>query len=89
MGCASLKGVNFSMNVSSRLTSSWSSAQSHPERYPAGDILPLRRTWAPDLRFGEPPRVEHVLFERRALRAQSSAIGGMIGIAFDVDHLRE
>jgi transcriptional regulator GlxA family with amidase domain len=33
------------------------------------------------LRFGEPPGVEHVLFERRAFRAQSSAIGGVIGIA--------
>ncbi len=40
------------------------------------------------MRFGEPPRIEHVLLERRAFRAQSSAIGGMIGIAFDVDYLR-
>src|SRR5260370_218535 len=53
-----------------------------------GDVLPLGRAWTPDLRLREPPRVEHVLFERRALRAQRSPIGGMIGVAFDVDHLR-
>ena len=41
-----------------------------------------------DLRLGQPARVEHVLFERRALGAKRSAVGGMVGIAFHMDDLR-
>src|ERR1035438_1717411 len=52
------------------------------------NVLPVGCARAPDLRLRQPSRVQHVLFERRALGAQRSAVGWMIGIAFDMDHLR-
>src|SRR3984885_10160372 len=53
-----------------------------------GNVLPVCRAGPTHLRLREAPRVEHILFKGRALRAQGSAVGRMIGIAFDVDHLR-
>jgi hypothetical protein len=52
--------------------------QSHP-RSP--------RSRAPDLRLSQPSRVQHVLFERRALGAQRPAVRWMIRITLDVNHL--
>ena len=41
-----------------------------------------------DLRLQQAAVVQDVLIERRALGTQRAAIDGMIGIAFDVHHLR-
>src|SRR6267143_642752 len=54
-----------------------------------GDIFPLGRARTSDLRLQQPAVVEDVLFEGRALRAERTPIDGMIGIALDMDHLRD
>ena len=46
------------------------------------------RPGPPHLRLQQPPIVQDVLLERRALGAERAAIDGMVGIAFDVHHLR-
>ena len=52
------------------------------------DVFPVIRARAPHLRLQQPPIVQDVLLERRALRAERAAIDRMIRIAFDVDDLR-
>ncbi len=58
------------------------------DRIVPGDVLPVIRTGTPHLRLQQATIVDDVLFERSALRTERAAIDRMIGIAFDVDHLR-
>ncbi len=58
------------------------------QRLVPGNVLPVRRARPPHLRLRQPPRIQHVLLQRRSLRAQRPAIRRMIGIAFHVNHLR-
>src|SRR5258706_3300969 len=52
------------------------------------DVFPVIGTGAPHLRFQQTPRVQDVLFQGSALRAERAAVDGMVGIALDVDYLR-
>ena len=45
------------------------------------------RPGPPHLRLQQAALIQDVLLERSALRAERAAIDGMVGIAFDVDHL--
>ena len=53
-----------------------------------GDVFPMVRAGAADLRLCQPALVHDVLQQGRTLRAQGAAIDGMIGIAFHVHRLR-
>src|SRR6185312_613699 len=53
-----------------------------------GDVLPLGGTRTPYLRLQQPAIIHDFLEKRRALGAQSAAINRMVGVAFNVDHLR-
>ena len=54
-----------------------------------GDVFPIGGSRPSHLRLEQPAIIQDVLLERRAFRAQRSAIDGMIGIALDVHHLRD
>src|SRR5262249_31139212 len=58
------------------------------DRLVPGDVLPLVGARTAHLRDGDPVGVVDVVPERGALRAQSSAIGRVIRIPFDMDHCR-
>jgi hypothetical protein len=58
------------------------------ERLVPRNILPLRAPRPPNLRLQQPAIIEDVLFERCALGAQRPPVGGVVGITFDVHHLR-
>ena len=73
----------------SRRASSSPSARSRRSPDPSEMSSQSIRAGPPHLRLEQPPLVEDVLLERRAFRAERAAIDRMIGIAFDVDDLRD
>src|SRR5258708_5843494 len=52
------------------------------------DVFPVGGSGTPHLRLQQAAFVEYVLLERRSLGAERAAIDGVVGIAFDVDDLR-
>src|ERR1700686_270194 len=54
-----------------------------------GNVLPVGCPGSPHLWLQQGTLVQNVLFERRSLGAERAAIDGMIGIALDVDDLRD
>src|SRR5580704_2644373 len=58
------------------------------ERIVPGDVCPVRSAGPAYLRFQQPAIVKDILLERSTLGTQRPAVSWMVGIAFDVDHLR-
>src|SRR3984957_16087708 len=52
------------------------------------DIFPIRPARPAHLRFQQPAIIQDILLKRSPLGTQRPAVSRMVGIAFDVDHLR-
>src|SRR6516165_11972894 len=52
------------------------------------NVFPFGATRSTHLWFQEAPVVQNILLQGRALRTERATIDGVVGIAFDVNHLR-